>query len=59
MRGQVSKESTSPNLPTKEPPVHIVSNNSPPHIQNPNNPETTNEECKVKANKNQSEAIVG
>ena len=59
MRGQVSKESTSPNLPTKESPAHIVSYNSPPHIENPNIPETTNEECKVEANKNQSEATTG
>ena len=59
MRGRVSKESTSPNLPTKEPLVHIVSDNSPPHIEYQNIPKTTNEECKVEANKNQSEATTG
>ena len=59
MRGQVSNEPTSPNLPTKEPPVHIVFDNSPPYFENPNIIENTNEECKVEASKNQSEAPTG
>ena len=51
MRGQVSKESTSSKLFTKESLVQIVSNNSPPHTKTANIPKKPNEECRVESMK--------
>ena len=55
MRGQVSKESTSSKPSTKESPVQIVLDNSPPHPKTTNIPKNPNEECRVEVNKNQND----
>ena len=59
MRGQVSKEFTSSKLSTKESPIQIILDNSPPHPETTNIPKNHNEECRVEVNENLNDTSIG
>ena len=59
MRGQVFKDSTVSKMSTKESPMQILSDHSPPHPKITNIPKSLNEECRDEIKESPIDTLVG
>lgn len=59
MRGKISKKPTSSKLSTKESPVQIIPDHSPPHPKAIKILENPNEECGAEVNENPNDTLIG